>query len=163
MSQAGRSSTARAVVAATAMTLFMLPSVARAAGDWPCTSTADCPAYSSTGQISDNSTCVAGGSLAFTRVVETSLALTMLVELFRCADPVNPEYGYCGYAGAPCGTDFDCDYGERALSACRVDDRPLNPLAVRLYRQMHGGQMLRVHGRQLRGATRLHGWVAYRR
>lgn len=27
-------------------------------------------------------------------------------------DPLNPEYGYCGYVGAPCASDFDCDYGE---------------------------------------------------
>lgn len=79
MDQAGRSSTARAVAAAAAITLFMLPSVARAAGDWPCTSTADCPAYSSNGQISANSTCVAGWSMALNRVVVASLKLTMLV------------------------------------------------------------------------------------
>ena len=46
--------------------------------------------------------------------------------------------------------------------ARRIYERPLTPLALRLYRQMQGGQMLGVHGRQLRGATRLHGWVVYR-
>lgn len=76
-----------ATTAAAALFLSSFPSWVLATGDYPCTSTADCKNWeTSETPLSGNSTCV--------------------------ADPLQPEYGYCGYAGAPCGVDADCDYGE---------------------------------------------------
>ncbi|KAK9897293.1 hypothetical protein P389DRAFT_55459 [Cystobasidium minutum MCA 4210] len=64
----------------------LLPALARAIGDYTCEDTAQCATWSKDYPLSTNSTCV--------------------------PDPLHPEYGYCGYVGAPCGTDADCDYGK---------------------------------------------------
>lgn len=75
-----------------------------------CRSTASCAAFgvngtASAGEISTNSVCVADPS--------PSAFLTTPADA-----AVNPQFGFCGYVGATCGTDLDCV--RRTLCAARL-------------------------------------------